>query len=98
MGELSMSWLLPVFGNPGKCTPESTQLGQYRNGFKFRFNAYWEGFLPSSPRRETPCPASPHFRLAMKKKVLMKSVPLPTWNVRTQEPVRGVSRRGKVHL
>ena len=32
------------FGNPGKCTPESMQLGQYRNGFRFRFNAHQEGF------------------------------------------------------
>lgn len=33
-------------GNPGKCTPMSTLLGQYRNGFKFWFDAYWGGFYP----------------------------------------------------
>lgn len=63
-------------GNPGKCTPVSTQLVQYRNGFKFRFDVYWEGFcsLHQEGKHHTqPLPIK--LGSAMKKKVLMKSAP-----------------------
>lgn len=34
------------FGKPAKRIPKSTQLGQYRNGFKMRFSVHGEEFYP----------------------------------------------------
>lgn len=35
-----------LFGKPVKRIPRSTQLGQYRNGFKMRVSVHWEEFYP----------------------------------------------------